>query len=104
MRWVDGAHSNPVVTSDIINSLRLLRKRGFMACDDIYIKKSTEDINFSTFDPKFANQMYSNLNAYQTLLSLKAAKLIDFSLIYKRIDSNNSIPGRRKFIAIVKQY
>lgn len=102
--WVDGAHSNPIVTSDIINSLRLLSKKGFMACDDIYVKKNTEDINFDTFDPKYANQMYSNLDAYQTLLSLKAAKLIDFRLIYKRINSRNSIPGRRKFIAIVKQF
>ena len=102
--WVDGAHANPVVTSDIINSLRLLSKTGYMACDDIYVRKSTEDINFNTFDPKFANQMFSNLDAYKTLLSLKAAKLIEFNLIYKRIDANNSIPGRQKFIAIVKKY
>jgi len=102
--WVDGAHANPVVTSDIINSLRLLSKTGYMACDDIYVRKSTEDINFNTFDPKFANQMFSNLDAYKTLLSLKAAKLIEFKLIYKRIDANNSIPGRQKFIAIVKKY
>ena len=104
MTWVDGAHANPVVTSDIINSLRLLNKAGYMACDDIYVRKNTEDINFNTFDPKIANQMYSNLDAYETLLSLKAAKLIKFKLIYKRIDANNSIPGRQKFIAIVKKY
>tara|TARA_B110000483_G_C18147797_1_gene524194 strand:+ start:533 stop:1378 length:846 start_codon:yes stop_codon:yes gene_type:complete len=102
--WVDGAHGNPIVTSDIINSLRLLNKKGVMACDDIYVQKSTEDINFSSFDPKFADQMYSNLNAYETLLSLESAKLIKFKLIYKRIDANNRISGRRKFIAIVKHY
>ena len=102
--WVDGAHANPVVTSDIINSLRLLSKKGVMACDDIYVNKSTEDINFDRFDAKFANLMYPNQNAYETLLFLEVAKLIKFRLIYKRIDENNSIPGRRKFIAIVNHY
>jgi predicted O-methyltransferase YrrM len=102
--WVDGAHANPVVTSDIINSLRLLSKKGIMACDDVYTQKSTEDINFNSFDPKFAQQMFSNLNTYETLLSLEAAKLVKFRLIYKRIDANNRISGRRKFIAIVKHY
>ncbi len=102
--WVDGAHANPVVTSDIINSLRLLNKKGFMACDDIYIQKNSEDIHFDNFDPKFADHMYSNMNAYEALLSLEAAKLITFKLIFKRIDANNKIPVRRKFIAIVKHY
>jgi len=102
--WVDGAHANPIVTSDIINSLRILSKKGVMACDDIYVKKSTEDINFNRFNSKFANLMYPNQNAYETLLSLEVAKLIKFRLIYKRIDKNNSIPGRRKFIAIVNHY
>ena len=102
--WVDGAHGNPIVTSDIINSLRLLNKNGVMACDDIYIEKNIEDIDAISFDPKFVGQMYSNMNAYETLSSLEEAKLIKFKLIYKRIDSNNKIPGRRKFIAIVKHY
>ena len=75
-----------------------------MACDDVCTQKSTEDINFINFDPKFANQMFSNLNTYETLLSLEAAKLVKFRLVYKRIDSNNCIFGRRKFIAIVKHY
>ena len=48
--------------------------------------------------------MYSNMNAYEALLSLEAAKLITFKLIFKRIDANNKIPVRRKFIAIVKHY
>lgn len=48
--------------------------------------------------------MFSNLNTYETLLSLEAAKLVKFRLIYKRIDANNCIFGRRKFIAIVKHY
>ena len=102
--WVDGAHANPIVTSDIINSLRLLSKNGIMACDDIYTQKSTEDISSENFDPKFADKMFSNLNAYETLLSLKAANLIKFKLIYKRIEMNNVIPSRQKFIAIVKHY
>mgnify|MGYP005994063321 CR=1 FL=1 len=102
--WVDGAHGNPVVTSDILNSLRLLNKKGVMACDDIYIEKNTEDFNYDSFSPKFADQMYSNMNSYETLTCLEAAKLIKFKLIYKRVDTNNKIPGRRKFIAIVKHY
>ena len=62
-----------------------------MACDDVCTQKSTEDINFISFDPKFANQMFSNLNTYETLLCLQAAKLVKFRLIYKRIDANNCI-------------
>ena len=90
--WVDGAHGNPVVTSDILNSLRLLNKKGVMACDDIYIEKNTEDFNYNSFSPKFADQMYSNMNSYETLTCLEAAKLIKFKLIYKRVDTNNKIP------------
>ena len=62
------------------------------------------DIHFDNFDQKIADQMYSNMNAYEALLSLEAAKLITFKLIFKRIDANNKIPVRRKFIAIVKHY
>jgi len=102
--WVDGAHGNPVVTIDIINSLRLLNNNGIMACDDIFIEKNTEDRNFNRFDPKYANQMFSDLNAYETLCVLRDAKVIEFSLIFKRIDKqNNSIPSRRKYIAVVKK-
>jgi len=102
--WVDGAHGNPIVTIDIINSLRLLNKNGIIACDDIFINKNTEPKNISRFNIKIANQMFSDLGAYETLCILRDTKLINFNLIYKRIDKiNNGTPSRRKYIAILKK-
>ena len=33
--WIDGAHFDPVVTMDLINSLNLLSDKGLILCDDI---------------------------------------------------------------------
>ena len=34
--WVDGAHGNPIVTIDIINSLNILNAEGLIMCDDVW--------------------------------------------------------------------
>ena len=99
--WVDGAHSNPIVTIDIINALRLLNKGGYVACDDIFINKNHEFKNSSHFSKKFSPWMFSSIDAYETLRNLSRVKLIKFELFYKRIcRQHNSIPSKRKYIAL----
>ena len=35
--WVDGDHTNPVVTQDIFNSYKILKKDGLMIIDDLLL-------------------------------------------------------------------
>jgi predicted O-methyltransferase YrrM len=90
--WIDGAHGYPVVSMDIINSLRLINKNGIIMCDDIYVNKIKSD------------KMYNSNAAIETLTELKNENIINFDLIYKRLDcKNNSDINKRKFIAIIKK-
>ena len=91
--WIDGAHGYPIVCIDIINSLRLISRNGIIICDDIYINKVKSD------------QMYNSSASFETLMELKKEKIINFELIYKRLDANyNCDINTRKFIAIIKKY
>ena len=74
--WIDGAHGYPIVCIDIINSLRLISRNGIIICDDIYINKVKSD------------QMYNSNASFETLTELKKEKIINFQLIYKRLDEN----------------
>jgi predicted O-methyltransferase YrrM len=40
--WIDGDHSNPVVTIDIINSLDLINDKGIILNDDVTINKKSK--------------------------------------------------------------
>ncbi len=87
--WIDGAHGYPGVCIDIINSLRLINSNGIILCDDVYINRIVSD------------KMYNSIAAYEVLTELKKEEIIDFNLIYKRLDlKNNSNEKNRKFIAI----
>ena len=92
--WIDGAHGYPVVCIDIINSLHILKENGLILCDDVHLKlnQSNSDI------------MYSSIATYETLNELKKQDLIDFKLIYKRLNAkHNCIKNSRKFVAIVSK-
>ena len=92
--WIDGAHGYPVVCIDIINSLHILKENGLILCDDVFLKlnQSNSDI------------MYSSIATYETLNELKKQDLINFRLIYKRLNAeDNCIENTRKFIAIVSK-
>jgi predicted O-methyltransferase YrrM len=90
--WIDGAHGYPVVPIDISNSIRILNKNGIVVCDDVYI---------------FANKMdpmYISTATLETIKIYKKEKIIDYSLIYKRLDKeNNYHPQKRKFLAYLKK-
>ena len=90
--WVDGAHGYPVVSIDIANSLRLLKKGGIFLCDDVYLFTDNED------------PMYISTATIETLKLFKNANLIEFELIYKRLDKKkNSNRRNTKFIGVVKK-
>ena len=90
--WIDGAHGYPVVCMDIINALRLIADDGIVMCDDIYINKITLD------------KMYQSTAAYETLEELANEKIIEYKLIYKRLDVvNNCDENKRKFVGIFRK-
>jgi len=90
--WIDGAHGYPVVVSDIINSIKLLNANGIILCDDIFLDNALLQDN-----------IYTSVATFETLMNLENAGIINYKLIYKRLDiNNNSNPDLRKFIGFVK--
>jgi predicted O-methyltransferase YrrM len=91
--WVDGSHGYPIVCVDIINSLNLINNNGLIVCDDVYINK-----------PKNQDPTYNSVATFETIMALKKEKLIDFHLIYKRLEANNNCdPKKRKFVAVLNK-
>ena len=90
--WVDGAHGYPVACIDIINSIKLLNDDGFILVDDIILSNTDND------------RMYFSSAGYDTLKELKKSLVIDFHLIFKRLDANsNCDKSQIKYIAFVKK-
>ena len=89
--WIDGAHGYPMVCIDIINSLNILKENGLILCDDVHL--NLNQIN--------SDKMYRSIASYETLNELKKQNLINFRLVYKRLNpKRNCIESTRKFIAI----
>ena len=85
--WVDGAHGYPVVSIDILNSLKLLDKNGYLICDDIFQQVDKSD------------PLYRSIASMETLVSFLNAKVISkVSLIIKRF-----ISKQKKFIAVIEE-
>ena len=85
--WVDGDHTNPQVSLDIFQSLRLVKINGLVICDDIIKKKNT------TSD--FSNE------GYQTLKYLEnTEKIIELFFLVKRTTTNYK---EKKYISISKK-
>ena len=82
--WVDGAHFDPIVTMDIINSINLLNDEGLILCDDI--RKS------------------ENNATWRVINTLKKEGIIDYSLILKWLDpEHNANPNFRSYISVIKK-
>ena len=90
--WIDGAHGYPIITIDIINSLRLLKKGGLILIDDVYVNISKND------------RMYESVAAFETLKELKKASLIsNYFLFNKRIGLKFNIKGKtEKFVGLIE--
>ena len=92
--WIDGAHGYPVVCSDIINSLHLLKDNGVILCDDIIL-------NLNQY---VSDKMHYSIASYETLNELKKQKLIKFTLVFKRLSAEaNSLENKRKYIGVVSK-
>lgn len=90
--WVDGAHGYPVACIDLINSIKLLNDDGIILVDDIILSNADND------------RMYFSSAGYDTLNELKKSSVIDFHLIFKRLDANsNCDKSKIKYIAFVKK-
>ena len=91
--WIDGAHGYPFVTIDIVNSIRMLNNNGLILCDDVWKDK-----------PLNQDSMYNSIATFETLEKLKKSKIIEYDLIFKRLDKkNNCNSNLRKYIAVVKK-
>jgi len=90
--WVDGAHGYPVVTIDIVNSIRLLNKDGFMLLDDTWKHARKSD------------SMYKSIATYETLKEFKNAKVLDdFFLFRKRLSVKFNIKKHsEKFVSLIR--
>ena len=81
------------MTIDIINSLNILNAEGLIMCDDVWI-----------INPPFGDDNYNSSATFETLKTLKDNKIIDFFLVYKRLDKpNNCNPHNRKYVAVIKK-
>jgi predicted O-methyltransferase YrrM len=90
--WVDGDHSNPVVSIDIANAIRLLKPKGLSICDDVYLATS----NLGKYGRSSA--------AFETLDKYAKAKVIKFTLLRKRIGFFYNSPKKFvKYLAIVAE-
>ena len=92
--WIDGAHGYPMACIDIINSLHILKENGLILCDDVFLELSQSN----------SDTMYSSIATYETLNELKKQNLVNFRLVYKRLNAEyNCIENTRQFIAIVSK-
>ena len=83
-----------MVCIDIINSLHILKENGLILCDDVFL-----ELNQTNSDT-----MYSSIATYETLNELKKQNLVNFRLVYKRLNAEyNCIENNRQFIAIVSK-
>ncbi len=89
--WVDGNHKSPYAQIDIASAIRLVNEKGFVLCDDVYLKRSRIERNSGT-------------ESIATILAFKDAGMIDAFFIRKRLSKkfNNKITGA-KFLAVLQR-
>ena len=89
--WIDGAHGYPVCCIDIINSVKLLNRNGYIMVDDIILDNNEND------------KMYKSIAGFETLNELQKNNVIDLKLFYKRLDANSNCEKKKiKYVALVK--
>jgi predicted O-methyltransferase YrrM len=90
--WIDGNHTNPYVTVDIINSLRLTKKSSIILLDDVVNKN-------------FKSSNFVNQDSLITLTKLQEQKLLKFDLFFKNLESHKNYSEIiRKHIAFIKKF
>jgi len=88
--WLDGDHSYPIVTIDIMNSLKILSRNGLIICDDVYIS------------PRSFNKFGRSTASFETLNELNKADLISYAVIKKRLGFFYNHPkSYKKYLGLV---
>jgi len=89
--WVDGNHKSPYAQIDIACAIRLIKDKGFVLCDDVYLKT-----------PRIEKE--SGSESVDTILAFKEAGMINSFFIRKRLGKkfNNKITGT-KFLAVLQR-
>jgi hypothetical protein len=85
--WVDGDHLSPQVQIDLFSSLKLIKKDGFILCDDV-IKNN------------YKNEYVDN-SSFKTIEYLTNKKLITTYFIIKRVWKENH--NAKKYISVSKK-
>ena len=85
--WMDGDHKKPTVIIDLLNSLNSINSSGVILCDDV--------ITGFIFNRNTSNELAKYLQF------LERNKIIEYSLIPKRIGTYNQL-FRRKYVALIK--
>ena len=89
--WIDGAHGYPVCCIDIVNSVKLLNKNGYIIVDDILTENDEND------------KMYDSIAGFETLKQLEKNNIISLDFFYKRLDAgSNADPKKTSYIALVR--
>ena len=85
-------HGYPVVTVDIINSLRMINEEGWIFIDDVWQRVDSED------------NYYKSTASYETIKTLKDSNLIsNFNLIPKRLGHDFNLSWEKKFIGLFQK-
>jgi len=83
--WLDGDHTGPQVTFDVLSSFYLLKPNGILVTDDLLVDKKQE---------------YKNLtDGYISIKYLSEIKKLKTYYFIKRIQKNNANPGAKRFIS-----
>jgi len=90
--WIDGDHNYPTASIDIANAVRLLSPNGVGICDDVYIKNTK------------ANLGGRSIASLQTMMAMSKSKLIEYTLVHKRISVYFNYPLlNKKYLGIIRK-
>lgn len=90
--WIDGDHDYPVASIDIANAVRLLSPNGIGICDDVYTKDTKANIGGRS------------IASLQTMMAMSKSKLIEYTLVHKRISVYFNYPLlNKKYLGIIRK-
>lgn len=90
--WIDGDHKYPTISIDIANAVRLLSPNGIGVCDDIYTKNTKANIGGRS------------IASLQTIVAMSKSKLIEYTLVHKRISVYFNYPLlNKKYLGIIRK-
>lgn len=90
--WIDGDHDYPIASIDIANAVRLLSPNGVGICDDVYTKNTKANIGGRS------------IASLQTMMAMSKSKLIEYTLVHKRISFYFNYPLlNKKYLGFIRK-